>query len=139
MSILLVPFGACAAFAAFSFLGRSDLARSAVLNSRHEDDGIELSYEMVASNAFLRVLVASYHLNLMMWWAVDGDWWNNPGLFILGLMLCLMCFVFALDYFAVPDHMKGKKAHLVGGVMALPICVFFAITVSLFVVAGPNG
>ncbi|MEC7112267.1 MAG: hypothetical protein VXW72_01925 [Candidatus Thermoplasmatota archaeon] len=139
MSILLVPFGAFAAFAAFSFMGRSDLARSAVLISRHGDVGIELSYEMVASNAFLRVLVASYHLNLMMWWTVDGDWWHNPGLFILGLMLCLMSFVFALDYFAVPAHMKGKKAHLVGGVMALPICVFFCITASLFVVAGPNG
>ena len=137
LSFLLVPFGASAVFALFTFMGRSDLARAVLLISRH-DEGFELPYEVVVSNAFLRTLVAAFYLNFTLWSFSGDDWWDRIGLFPLALMLTLCAPAYGMTASVLPEHLEGKKPHILGAVMALPFC-FFAMMAALFMVVGPNG
>lgn len=53
-------------------------------------------------------------------------------------MLTLGAPAFGMSASALPEHLEGKKPHILGGVMALPFC-FFAMMAALFMVVGPNG
>ena len=137
LSFLLVPFGATTVFAAFTSMGRGDLARS-MLFMNHHDNGVELPYEVVASNAFLCTLVAAFYLNFTLWSLSGDDFWDRIRLVPFALVLTLFSPVVGIAASAVPEHLKGKKPHILGALVALPFC-FFAMTAALFMITGPNG
>ena len=138
LTIALTPTVAAASIMITVKMGKKDLQNTIMLKDEYEDFEADVSYSQILLSTFLKSGLYSYYLTLLMWYPVDGDWWNNPQLGPLGLILALTPPVVALrKKRSLPDGVQIRP-QLWGAILSVPLCLV-GLMASLFTVVGPAG
>ena len=137
LTIAITPAAVIVATRISDKLGKREIRKAVLLNNEYGDFEFDISYFQILLNTFLKSVVSSYYLTLIMWYAIDGDWWGNPAA-PLGLLLALCPPIAALmKERRVPEPVQVRP-QLWGALLSLPFCLI-AFVASLFTIVGPAG
>ena len=119
-------------------LGERKILKAVLLKNNYDDFDFDISYFQILLNTLVKSMVFSYYLTLVMWYVIDGDYWDNPIAMPMGLILSLYPPFAALrKKRSLPEFVKVRP-QLWGALLSIPFCLvaFFA---SLFTIVGPAG
>jgi len=137
-TIAIVPAVIFVATRTADKLGEKEIRKVILLRDEYEDFEFNISYLQILLNTLLRSVVFSYYLTLVMWYILDGDWWNNPIALPMGLILALFPPIAALNKKRnLPEYVQVRP-QLWGALLSIPFCLM-ALVASLFTIVGPAG
>ena len=137
-TIAIVPAAVIVATRIAEKLGKKEISKVVLLRDEYEDFEFDISYFQILLNTLLRSVVFSYYLTLVMWYLIDGDWWNNPIAMPMGLILALYPPFAALGKERKLPEIVQVRPQLWGALLSIPFCLI-AFSASLFTIVGPAG
>jgi len=73
LTIAITPAAVIVATRIADKLGKREIRKAVLLNNEYGDFEFDISYFQILLNTFLKSVVSSYYLTLIMWYAIDGD------------------------------------------------------------------
>lgn len=137
-TIAIVPAAVIVATRIAEKLGKKEIQKVVLLRDEYEDFEFDISYFQILLNTLLRSVVFSYYLTVVMWYVIDGDWWNIPIAFPIGVILALYPPFAALRKERKLPELVQVRPQLWGALLSIPFCLI-ALFASLFTIVGPAG
>ena len=128
ISMAITPFGVGICLYAAKWSNRDDITRGITFSNDQLDESPS-SYALCLANTVMKPTVTAFYSSLILWIAIDGDWWGNPGAAVLAIILGLSPAVVRLCNQSSPVP-NGRRMNLWGAILYFPLC-YFAVFIAL--------